>query len=138
MTKLNQPDGQKAIHPSNIFSILSLGTGIFGWVVGIFIMLTSFTPLSNYFHLGGFASFALLTLPGFSWLTAILAGRIGIRQIKGKGSQEGTGPAKWGIVISGIGCGLLYGFFLLVALGFYFLIQKGYIGLMLHSGTIPF
>ena len=137
MTESNK-QGQKAIRQINVLSIISLGAGILGWIVAIFIMLTSFTPLSNYVHLGGFASFVLLTLPGFSWLTAISAGRNGIRQIKGKGSQEGTGPAKWGIAISGIGCVLLYGLFLLVALGFYFLFQSGFIGFILQSGAVPF
>ena len=117
MTKLNQPDGQKAIHPSNIFSIISLGTGLFGWVLGIFIMLTSFTPLSNYFHFGQSASVFLLILPAISWLIALRAGRIGIRQ------NKGTGLAKWGIGLSNIGCVLLYGFFLLVALGFYLVLS---------------
>jgi hypothetical protein len=69
-------------------------------------------------------------LPGISWATAILSGMIGLRQIKGTGSQKGTGLAKWGIGLSGIGCALLYGFFLLIALGFYILISKGYIGFM--------
>ena len=137
MTESNQ-QGQKAIRPTNVLSIISLGTGIFGWVVAIFIMLTSFTPLSSYVQLGGFASFLLLTVPGFSWLTAISTGRNGIKQIKAKGSQEGNGFAKWGIAISGIGCVLLYGFFLLVALGFYFLIQSGFIGFILQSGAVPF
>jgi hypothetical protein len=137
MTESNQ-QGQKAIRPINVLSIISLGTGILGWVVAIFIMLTSFTPLSSYVQLGGFASFLLLTVPGFSWLTAISTGRNGIKQIKAKGAPEGTGYAKWGIAISGIGCVLLYGFFLLVAIGFYFLIKAGYIGFMLYSSAIPF
>jgi len=124
MAKLHQ-QGQRAIHPINIFSILSLGTGIFGWVLGIFIILTGFTTLSNYFHFGRSASWFLLTLPGLSWLTAILAGMIGVKQFKG------SGLAKWGIAISGIGCALLYGFLFLVALGFYLLISKGYIGFIL-------
>jgi len=132
MATLNQHD-QKAIRSINIFSIVSLDAGIFGWLAGIFILLTSFTPLSTYFHFGRVASGFLLALPGISWATGILSGMIAVRQSKGKGSQKETGPARWGIVISGIGCALLYGFFLLIALGFYLLISKGYIGFMLNS-----
>ena len=113
MARLNNPD-QKAARPINIFSIISLVTGIFGWLAGIFVMLTGFpiTPLPDYFHFGRSAYLFIVILPGISWLTAILAGIIGVRQITGKG------PAKWGIGISGIGCALFYGLFLLAAIGF--------------------
>jgi len=131
MSNLNQHD-QKPLRPANIFSIISLDTGIFGWLVGIFILLTSFTPLSTYFHFGRVASGFLLALPGISWAAAILSGMIAVRQYKGTSSGKGTGPARWGIVMSGIGCALLYGFFLLIALGFYILISKGYIGFMVR------
>lgn len=137
MAELNQR-GQKATHPINIFAIISLDAGIFGWIVGIFIVLTGFTTLSNYFHFGRFASWFLLTLPGFSWLTALLTGIIGLRQLKGKGHQKGAGAAKWGIIMSGLGCALFYSFLLLVALGFYLLISKGYIGFIPRSGIVPF
>lgn len=127
------PHHQKSLRPASIFSIISVDAGIFGWLVGIFILLTSFTPLSAYFPFGRVAAGFLLAMPGISWATAILSGMLAVRQYKGKGSTKETGPARWGIVISGIGCALLYGFFLLIALGFYILISKGYIGFMLRS-----
>lgn len=128
----------KVIHTTSIFSIISLATGIFGWVVGIFIMLTSFTSLSSYFSFGRTAGLLLMISPGFSWLTSIITGMIGGRQSKRKGHQQGDRLAKSGIVVSGIGCALYYGFLLLIALGFYILISKGYIGLILPSGKVPF
>ena len=33
-----------AINATYILSIISLATGIFGWVLGVFILLTGFTP----------------------------------------------------------------------------------------------
>ena len=128
----------KVINPKYIFSIISLVTGIFGWVLGIFIMLVSFSPLSTYFPFDRSASLFLIISPGFSWLTAIITGIIGVRQIKRKGPQQGNRLAKSGIVLSGIGCALFYGFLLLVAVGFYLLISKGYIGSILPSGNVPF
>ena len=128
----------KVIHPTSIFSIISLTTGIFGWVVGIFIMLTGFTPLSSYFPFGRTAGLVLMISPGLSWLTSMITGIIGGRQSKRKGQQQGDRLAKSGIVLSGIGCALFYGFLLLIALGFYILISKGYIGLILPSGNVPF
>ena len=128
----------KVIDPTSIFSIISLTTGIFGWVLVIFIMLTSFTPLSAYFPFGRTAGLLLILSPGFSWLTSIISGIIGGGQIKRKGHQQGNRLAKSGIVVSGIGCALFYGLVLLGALGFYLLISNGYIGLLLPSGHIPF
>jgi len=128
----------KVINPRYIFSIISLVTGIFGWVVGIFIILTGFTPLSTYFPFGRIAGLFLIILPGISWLTAIITGIIGGGQIKRKGSQQGSRLAKSGIVLGGIGCALFYGFLLLGALGFYILISKGHIGFILRSGNVPF
>ena len=127
-----------AINPTYIFSIISLATGIFGWILGIFIMLTSFTPLSTYFPFGRTAGLFLIISPGLSWLTAIITGIIGRGQIKRKGHQQGNRLAKSGIVLSGIGCALFYGLLLLGALGFYILISKGYIGFILRSGNVPF
>lgn len=137
MAKFDHAQSQ-VINPAYIFSIISLVTGIFGWVLVIFIMLTSFTPLSAYFPFGRTAALFLLLSPGFSWLTAIIAGIIGGGQIKRKGHQEGNRLAKSGIVLGGIGCALFYGFLLLVAVGFYLLISKGYIGFILPSGNAPF
>jgi hypothetical protein len=57
-----------AINPTYIFSIISLATGIFGWVLGIFIVLTCFTPLSTYFPFGRAAGLFLIISPGFSIL----------------------------------------------------------------------
>ena len=137
MAKSNQHD-QDRILPTNSFPIISIVTGIFGWMAGIFILLTSFKPLSENFHVGRFASGFLLSVPGLSWLMGMITGLIGLRQGKGKSPQHGTGLAKWGIGVSGIGCALLYGFFLLIALGFYILISKGYIGFIFRSGTVSF
>ena len=128
----------KVISPPYIFSIISLATGIFGWVLGIFIMLTGFTPLSTYFPFGRTAGLLLIISPGFSWLTAIITGIIGAGQIKRKGHQQGSRLAKWGIVLSGIGCALFYGFLLLVAIGFYIIFSRGYIGFILPSGHVTF
>ena len=127
----------KVINPIYIFSIISLATGIFGWVVGIFITLVSFTPLSAHFPLGRTAGLFLIISPGLSWLTAIITGIIGGGQIKRKGHQQGNRPAKSGIVLRGIGCALFYGFLLLGALVFYLLISKGYIGFILRSSNVP-
>ena len=137
MAKSNQ-HGQDRILPTNIFPTISIVTGIFGWMAGAFILLTSFTPLSDNFHFGRLASGFLLSVPGLSWLTGMITGLIGVRHGKGKGPEHGTGLAKWGIGVSGIGCALLYGFFLLIALGFYILISKGYIGFILRSGIVSF
>jgi len=136
MAKLDHAQS-KAINPTYIFSIISLATGIFGWVLGIFIMLVSFTPLSTYFPFGRTAGLFLIISPGFSWLTAIITGIIGGGQIKRKGHQRGNHLAKSGIVLSGIGCALFYGLLLLGALGFYILISKGYIGFILPLGNLP-
>ncbi|SRR6266487_5889072 len=133
MAKFDQAQS-KVINPRYIFSIISLAIGIFGWILGIFIILTGFTPLSTYFPFDRSASLFLIISPGFSWLTAIITGIIGGGQIKRKGHQQGERLAKSGIVLSGIGCALFYGFLLLGALGFYILISKGYIGFILRSG----
>jgi hypothetical protein len=131
----------KVIHPTSIASILCLATGIFGWVVGIFIMLIGFTPLSSYFPFGRTAGLLLMISPGFSWLTSTITGVIGRRQGKRTGHQQGDRLAKSGIILSGIGCALFYGFLLLMAVGFYIyymLISKTHIGSILPSGNVPF
>ena len=128
----------KLIHPTSIFSSISLATGIFGWVVGIFVMLTGFTSLSTYFSFGRTAGLFLMILPSLIWLTSMITGIIVARQSKRKGHGLEDRLAKSGIVISGIGCTLFYGFLLLVALGFYILISKGYIGLILLSIDVPY
>jgi hypothetical protein len=128
----------KVINPRYIFSIISLATGIFGWVLGIVILLTSFTPLSTYFSFGRLAGLFLILSPGGSWLTAIITGIIGGGQIKRRGQQQANRLAKAGIILSGIGCALFYGLLIVGALGFYILISKGYIGLILHSGNVSF
>lgn len=87
MAKLN-PAQSNAINPTYLFSIISLATGIFGWVLGIFIMLTGFTPLSTYFPFGRTVGLFLILSPGFSWLTGIITGIIGGGQIKRKGHQQ--------------------------------------------------
>lgn len=135
MAKSNQR-GQMTTIPPNIFPIISLVTGIFGWLLALFIMLISFSSLATYFHFGRTAGLFVILLPGFSWLTSLITGVIGIRQIKKRGSQKGTGLAKSGIITSGIGCALFYGFLLVIAYGFYVLISKGYIGFILHSGNV--
>jgi len=127
-----------AINPTFIFSIISLATGIFGWVLGVFILLTGFTPLSTYFPFGLTAGLFLIMSPGFSWLTAIITGIIGVRQFKRKGHQQGNRLADLGIVLSGIGCALFYGLLLLAAIGIYILMSKGYVGFVLRSGNYPF
>ena len=137
MAKIDQAQS-KVIYPTSIFSIISLATGIFGWLLGIFIMLTSFTPLSSYFPFGRTAGLLLMISPGFSWLTSMLTGIIGGRQSTRKGYPRGDRVAKSGIVLSGIGCALFYGFLLLIALSFYILISKGYIGFLLPSNNVPF
>lgn len=128
----------KVIHPTSIFSIISLATGIFGWVVVIFVVLTGFTPLSAYFPFDRAAGPVLMIAPAFIWLISLITGVIGRRQSKGHGVQQGDRLAKWGIMLSGIGCILFYGFLLLLALGFYILFSKGYIGLIIPSGNLPF
>ena len=62
MAKLDHAQS-KAINPIYIFSIISLATGIFGWV---FIILTGFTPLSTYFPFGRTAGLLLMISPGVS------------------------------------------------------------------------
>jgi hypothetical protein len=125
MAKFNQP-GQSLTNPTYMLPIMSLIAGIFGWILGIFSMVIGFTPpSSNYFHFTqSFFNFLVL-LPGFSWLTAIITGMIGLRQIKRKQYPTGRGLAKSGIIISGIGCALLYGLILLGIWGFY-LISSSY------------
>jgi hypothetical protein len=137
MAKLGQHD-QKTINQINIFAILSLGAGIIGWVFGILIMLASFSSLSNTFQFGQSAFWFLIILPGLDWVMAMVTGFIGIRQIKRNNSQKGTGLAKSGIITSGIGCALFYGFLLAVAVGFYMLISKGYIGAIPPSSSALF
>jgi len=137
MAKLDHTQS-KVTSPPYIFSVISLVTGIFGWVLGISIISTSFTPLSTYFPFGRTAGLFLIVSPGLSWLTAIITGIIGGGQIKRKGDQQGNHLAKSGIVLSGIGCALFYGFLFLVALGFYILISKGYIGFILPSSNVAF
>ena len=127
----------RVMRPKYIFSIMSLVTGIFGWVLGIFVLLTGFTPLATYFPFGRTAGLLLMISPGVSWLTAIITGIAGGGLIKRIGHQQGNRSAKWGIVLSGIGCALFYGLLLLGALGFYILISKGYIGSILRSGNVP-
>jgi hypothetical protein len=119
MAKFNQ-HGLSLTNPTYILPIISLVTGIFGWILGIFSMAIGFTPPSSYyFHFAqSFFSFLVL-LPGFSWLTAMITGMIGLKQIKRKQYPTGSGLAKSGIIISGIGCALLYGLILLGFLGFY-------------------
>lgn len=78
----------KVINPTYIFSIISLATGIFGWVLGIFIILTGFTPLSTYFPFSRTAGLFLILSPGVGWLIAIIAGIIGGGQIKRKSHQQ--------------------------------------------------
>ena len=119
MAKFNQ-HGLSLTNPTYILPIISLVTGIFGWMLGIFTMMIGFTPpASYYFHFAqSFFNFLVL-LPGFSWLTAMITGMIGLIQIKRKHYPTGSGLAISGIIISGIGCALLYGFILLGFWGFY-------------------
>ena len=131
MAKLDHAQSN-AINATYILSIISLATGIFGWVLGIFIVLTGFTPLSTYFPFGLTAGLFLIISPAFSWLTAIITGITGVRQFKRKGDKQGNRVANWGFVLSGIGCALFYGLLLLAAIGFYILMSKGYIGFVLH------
>src|SRR5258705_1313678 len=63
MAKLDHAQ-PKGINPTYIFSIISLATGIFGWVLGIFITLTGFSPLSTYFRFGRLAGLFLIISPG--------------------------------------------------------------------------
>jgi len=89
-------------------------------------MVIGFTPPSSYFRFFDQSFFNFLVLlPGFSWLTAIITGMIGLKQIKRKQYPTGSGLAKSGIIISGIGCALLYGLILLGFWGFY-LISSSY------------
>jgi hypothetical protein len=138
MAKLDQRD-QKVKNQINIFSIISLGMGMIGWGFGIFIMLASFSPLSKSFQFGRSATWFLILLPGVDWLTSMITGIIGIRQIKRKESQTGIGLARSGIIMSGLGCALFYGFLLALTYAFYMLISKGYIGgFILPLGNVPF
>ena len=118
MAKFNQ-HGLSLTNPTYMLPIISLITGIFGWILGIFSMVIGFTPPSSYFHFDqSFFNF-LVPLPGFSWLTAMITGMIGLKLIKRKQYPTSSGLAKSGIIISGIGCALLYGLILLGFLGFY-------------------
>lgn len=125
MAKIDQAQS-KVINPGNIFSIISLATGIFGWLSGLSIILTSFTPLSSYFPFGRTVGLFLMISPAFSWLTAIITGIIGVRRPKRKGRQQGNRLAKSGIVLSGIGCALFYGLLLVGAVGFYLVFSNGF------------
>jgi len=119
MAKFNQ-HGLGLTNPTYILPIISLVTGIFGRILGIFSMVIGFTPPSSYFRFFDQSFFNFLVLlPGFSWLAAMLTGMIGLKQIKRKQSPTGSGLAKSGIIISGIGCALLYGLILLGLWGFY-------------------
>jgi hypothetical protein len=137
MAKFDQAQS-KVTNPTFIFSIISLAAGIIGWVVGIFILLTGFTPLSIYFPFGRTAGLFLILSPGLSWLTGIITGRIGGGQIRRRGHGQGNRLAKWGIVLSGIGCALFYGLLLLGVIGFYLLFSRGFIGFILPSQNVPF
>jgi hypothetical protein len=119
MAKFNQ-HGLSLTNPTYILPIISLVTGIFGWILGIFSMVIGFTPPSSYvrFFDQSFFNFLIL-LPGFSWLTAMITGMLGLKRIKRKQYPTGSSLAKSGIIISGIGCALLYGFILLGLWGFY-------------------
>ena len=124
MAKFNQR-GLSLTNPTYILPIVSLVTGIFGWILGIFSMVIGFTPPSSNFRFDqSFYNFLVL-LPGFSWLTAMITGIIGLKQIKRKQYPTGSGLANSGIIISGIGCALLYGLILLGFWGFY-LISSSY------------
>jgi len=125
MAKFNQ-HGLSLTNPTYILPIISLVTGIFGWILGIFSMVIGFAPPSSYFRFFDQSFFNFLVLlPGFSWLTAMITGTIGLKQIKRKQYPTGSGLAKSGIIISGIGCALLYGLILLGFWGFY-LISSSY------------
>jgi len=125
MAKSSQ-HGPSLTNPTYILPIISMIAGIFGWILGIFSMVIGFTPPSSYyFHFAQSFYGFLILLPGFSWLTAVITGMIGLKQIKRKQYQTGSGLAKSGIIVSGIGCALLYGFILLGIWGFY-LISSSY------------
>ena len=118
MAKFNQ-HGLGLTNPTYILPIISLIAGIFGWILGIFSMVIGFTPPSSHFRFDqSFFNFLVL-LPGCSWLTAMITGVIALKQIKRKQYPTGSGLAKSGIIISGIGCALLYGFIVLGIVGFY-------------------
>ena len=119
MAKFNQLD-QSLTNPTYILPIISLAIGIFGWILAIFTLVIGFAPPSIYFRFfdQSFFNFLIL-LPGFRWLTAMITGMIGLLQIKRKQYPTGSGLATSGIVISGIGCALLYGLILLGLWGFY-------------------
>lgn len=118
MAKFNQ-HGLSLTNPIYMLPIISVITGIFGWILAIFTMVIVFTPPSSYFHFDqSFFNFLVL-LPGFNWLTAMVTGMIGLIQIKRKRYPTGSGLGKSGIIISGIGCALLYGLILLGFWGFY-------------------
>jgi hypothetical protein len=106
--------------PKYMLPIISLATGIFGWLLGIFSIVIGFMPpsISLRFFDQSFFNFLIL-LPGFSWLTAMITGMIGLLQIKRKPYPTGSQLATSGIVISGIGCALLYGLILIGLWGFY-------------------
>jgi len=106
--------------PKYMLPIISLATGIFGWLLGIFSIVIGFMPpsISLRFFDQSFFNFLIL-LPGFSWLTAMITGMIGLLQIKRKQYPTSSGLATSGIVISGIGCALLYGLILIGLWGFY-------------------
>src|SRR5690242_1928546 len=112
MAKLDQAHSF-VINRRYIFTLISRATGIFGWVLVIFVVLTSFTALSAYFPFGRNDGRILLLSPGFSWLIAIITGILGGEQFKRTRHQQGNRLAKWGNVLGGIGCALFYGFLLL-------------------------
>jgi hypothetical protein len=119
MAKFNQP-GRSLTNPTYILPIISLAIGIFGWILAIFTLVIGFAPPSIYFRFFDQSFFNFLVLlPGVSWLTAMITGIIGLLQGKRKQYPSGTGLAKSGIIMGGIGCALLYGLILLGFWGFY-------------------
>lgn len=99
---------------TNTFAVISLITSFLGWMFGIL----SIVLLVAAFNSDSFASpFLFLSLLAIgSWIISMITGYIGLRQIKAHSSQKGDGLSKSGIIISGIGCGMIFCLFAVIIL----------------------
>ncbi len=107
-------DNSPINYQTNGNAIMSLITGILGWLFGIVTVFVSITVSDQF----GFIGFPMI-LATLSWLISIVTGIIGLRQIKKNNSQKGDGLSKSGIIMSGIGCIFPLGVILLMLYSVY-------------------
>jgi len=113
-------DNNPLKHQTNTFAIISLISSFLGWVFGllffVFLVFAGYSDAASYLYL-------FMSLLAFGiWTISIVAGTIGLRQIKTHSSQRGDGLAKSGIIISGIGCGMILCIFAIIILGIMFVL----------------